>query len=256
MFTIKSTKQNLGIEISGSFEDLNELYDAISHLCGVDVKDYEGVQNRLYGFLYELRHTYQGNREIVITSRETGLNERRAYPDINLVQTVFYCNRILWTEILFVAFTLEDYKTMCLEDRKHFLTDDKTMKDIYEEYKRQSIKDIALVTYFQECIWNALKEVIGEIRVKSLKMLLSNKKMNYTGYCSQAIDFMNKRLVQSFIENRPKVIAELARNIIKKDAGYSELEASIKKFAIENNLFYYEVDFEGNEIIESDLLNW
>lgn len=80
--------------------------------------------------------------------------------------------------------------------------------------------------------------------------------MNYTGYCSQAIDFMNKRLVQSFIENRPKVIAELARNIIKKDAGYSELEASIKKFAIENNLFYYEVDFEGNEIIESDLLNW
>ncbi len=256
MFTVKTTKQNLGVEIAGSYEDLDVLYDGISRLCNIDVDGYEGVQSRLLAFLYELRNTVQGKREIQIQTKELSKLKLKIDSDLKEIHEVTYMNRFLWTEILFIIFSLEDYKTMCLYDKKHFITDDKILQPIYASCKAQCIKDIALISYFQQCIWEALQEVIGEIRVKSLKKLLDDRKMNYKGYCSQAIDFMNKRLVQAFVENRVKVIGELARNMIKKDAGYDELEESIRRFANENGIPYYEVDFEGNEIQGYESLNW
>lgn len=256
MFTVKNTKQNLGVEISGGYEDLNVLYDALSRLCSIDVNLYEGVQSRLFAFLYELRNTFEGEREIYLNTRELSGLKKKSPSESKLVYEVIYMNRFLWTEILFIVFALEDYKTMCLTDEKHFIIADKNLQAFYASCKRQCIKDIAIISYFQECVWEALNEGIGEIRTKSLRKLLKNHEMNYKGYCTQAIDFMNIRLVQVFVENRAKVIGELARNMIKKDAGYEELAASIHQFAKQQGIAYHEVDFEGNEIDAYESLSW
>lgn len=256
MFTVKATKHNLGVEIAGGCDDLQALYEGISRLCSIDEAQYEGVQNRLFAFLYELRNTYQGNRNIQIKEEEMLKNQKEIYSEVKEFHKLNYMNRFLWTEILFVIFALEDYKTLCLTDKKHFITENKELQPVYASLKAQNAKDLALASYFQECVWDALAAVITEIRVKSLKKLLRERKLNYKGYCPQAIDFMNKRVVQAFAENRAKVVAELARNMIKKDAGYDELETSIRNFADENGIAYFEVDFEGNEIENYESLLW
>ncbi len=72
MLKVNLTENYGGFNITGSYEDLDFLYDAINYVIKrePDSENDELMQNHLYGFLYEVRHAYQGDRDILFEKEE------------------------------------------------------------------------------------------------------------------------------------------------------------------------------------------
>ena len=68
MLKVELTENYAGVTIYGDYNDLDFLYDSISYLIhGDPSSDGEYImQNHLYGFLYDVRHAYQGDREAIL----------------------------------------------------------------------------------------------------------------------------------------------------------------------------------------------
>ena len=67
MITARPTEHLTGIIIEGEYEDFYELVDGIYRMTGLeeDYGDlYWSVKNRLLGLCYDIRHAYQGDRNV------------------------------------------------------------------------------------------------------------------------------------------------------------------------------------------------
>ncbi len=66
MLRVKVTENLGGINICGDFDDLNQLYESISYLIYYNTNNDNEylLQDHLYAFLYDIRHCYQGDRNI------------------------------------------------------------------------------------------------------------------------------------------------------------------------------------------------
>lgn len=66
MFYIIPTKRGLGVELWGTYDDLNELYNVIGKFWNDEqkhnIKSFENRDTLVSGFSYELRHAFQGSR--------------------------------------------------------------------------------------------------------------------------------------------------------------------------------------------------
>ena len=67
MIKIEMTKKLAGVQITGGYYDFDELYDAIYYLIGEERSNIKDEDMRLHtlGFLYDLRHAWQGAREVI-----------------------------------------------------------------------------------------------------------------------------------------------------------------------------------------------
>ena len=70
MLKVELTENYAGVKIIGDYNDLDYLYDSISYFLKEDAKNIQEytMQNHLYGFLYDVRHAYQGDREYELVS--------------------------------------------------------------------------------------------------------------------------------------------------------------------------------------------
>ncbi len=67
MIKVKLTQNYTGFNIEGTFDDFYELYDNISYFLGIEECENvfeEDMRLHILGFLYDLRHAYQGSRNI------------------------------------------------------------------------------------------------------------------------------------------------------------------------------------------------
>lgn len=65
----KPTEHHMGITIQGDYNDFSELVDSIYSIIGLGEESddmYYGVKNRLLGICYDIRHAYQGDRNVVL----------------------------------------------------------------------------------------------------------------------------------------------------------------------------------------------
>ena len=79
MLKVELTENYAGVTIYGDYNDLDFLYDSISYLIhGDPSSDGEYImQNHLYGFLYDVRHAYQGDREIKLIDNNLQEDKRQ-----------------------------------------------------------------------------------------------------------------------------------------------------------------------------------
>ena len=79
MLQVKLTENYAGVTISGDFNDLNYLYDSIN--CFLMEKPSsrgeDSMQLHTYGFLYDLRHAYQGDREYTLVDNNLSESKRK-----------------------------------------------------------------------------------------------------------------------------------------------------------------------------------
>lgn len=275
MFSIKTTKNNLGITISGDYNDLNELYTAISNLVGYQgkINDYDGVVLRILGICYDLRHAFMGHREMEIVSSgiddETKKWHGKIYPDYNL----YYSVNILWIEAIFSVLALEDLINIATDENlsRKYINEDMDFcignkEDRKEVEKKLKIEkeirlpyDISIVRLCQAAIWKALYEAVGIQRYRRLKKATSvdyyfHKPLRYDGFCTQYLDILNIKYINAKSEKRPALLASSIRNLINLDAEYYELESDIKEFARENDISYVDVGLTNIDYPEE--LEW
>lgn len=118
MFDVEMTPNLLGIKISGSYDDLDQLYDSIWDLCLTDddcTNDTKRVSvdelimcNRFLALCYDLRHAYMGTRNIEVVpgdvDQDTADWQGVEVPDKRVVLSV----EVLYPEAIY-EFMVLDY---------------------------------------------------------------------------------------------------------------------------------------------------
>jgi len=165
MIKLENTKRGLGICIKGDYEDLNELYDAISQVSDlffstitesilddykknkIDEKQkeeyldsYESMHDCILGLCYDIRHAYQGDRKIEY------INENKYYSvDVLYPWMIYYM----------MFFRILDEEEFCKRDFQ-------LLPFPYNQIAYQRHKSI--LNYFNGEVWNCLIDFLGKTK--------------------------------------------------------------------------------------------
>lgn len=259
MLSIKTTVNNLGIAISGDYNDLNELYTALGNLAGYEgqIPAYDDVSIRILGICYDLRHAYMGNREIEMV--DSGINEeiKKWRGELYLDYNLYYSVNILWIEAMFSVLALDDLINIATKKSlsKKYLKNDNLGLWIEDEKERKEHLDrvrlereirlpydVSIARFYQASVWKALVDAVGIHRYRRIKKALSTDestyyiRLKYQGFCTQYLDLLNIDYIDTNPKNRPTLLTSQIRSLIELDIDYYEVEHDIKKFASENNI--------------------
>ena len=156
MLTIKTTEKLTGVVVSGTYGDLNNLYDALSNVIVEEwsYPEFEACRIRVLGLCYDIRHAYQGDR-----------NRGK----VEFGEEVFSFE-YLWPEMVFIFAVLDDFNRLS-EGSGCYLKQENAEQMFYHPDTRDMLlerlpDDIALVRYFQNLIKNAFQRTIDPKRYK------------------------------------------------------------------------------------------
>ena len=157
MLKVELTENYAGVTIYGDYNDLDFLYESISYLIDGDPSS-DGeytMQNHLYGFLYDVRHAYQGDREAVLVDNYLQ-DFKRKWLEIRkkdaTEHNVYFCFNYLLPDIFLDMVLI-----------KYFIRKvDKKVNDVYNPY-------INMVNYFYSLVLHSLENMLTEIKFNKIK---------------------------------------------------------------------------------------
>lgn len=157
MLKVELTENYTGVKISGDYNDLDLLYDSIYYLIKEEpssTSEYT-MQNHIYGFLYDVRHAYQGDREAILIDNNYVDDRRDWYgfkkKDVTDKNMYFSFNYLLTD--LFLDMVLIKYFIRKI---------DKKVNDVYNPY-------INMVNYFYSLVLHSLENLLTEIKFNKVK---------------------------------------------------------------------------------------
>lgn len=231
MIKVKLTPNYTGFNIEGTFDDFYELYDNISYFLGIEECENifeEDMRLHILGFLYDLRHAYQGSRNIKAV--ENGLSdEQKEYYGItkstkkDILYDFDYVVPELLTDILLF---------------KHFAkSKNKKLGEYDTNYN-------SVMTFYGKVI-DALQEILSENQVKRAKKRLSESSISERYWLKQwfmivSIDYLkmtkNKRKREMM-----HIIESLCDSYLYDE--YHEIKNEVEQYAKENNIIETEIEY-------------
>ena len=223
MLKVELTKNYAGVTISGDYKDLNCLYDSISSLISgeyTNIGEYI-MQNHIYGFLYDVRHAYQGTREIELIDnefddykREYFSIKKREVTDKNLY---FSFNYLLTDLLLDMALI------------KYFINKvDKKENDIYNA-------SINMVNYFYSIVLHSLSKMLTKIKFNKVKKGLLKFVVFDSSFIPQWFELLSIDYAKMTKQKREKEFMHIADKIYNyldyKD--YYDMKLQIEKICDE-----------------------
>lgn len=220
MLQIKSTVNNTGITVTGSYDDLSALHDSLVGVVGgKDDFFYQAAsRQRVLGVCHEIRQAYHGERETL--------------KNIDGVSCYAFC--ILWPEAAFVAAVLDNF---VLLSRAKMLYVSRLPEDIRKEAQPVLHNHIALIHYFQDLIWNELERIVGDRRVMTIFGEYNDlRSMHFKfpqldGFHTQWLDLLNVVYLCSKPEQRSSHLVTILTKLFSIDEEYLALKNSIDVFA-------------------------
>lgn len=253
MITVKPTEHLTGVIIEGDFNDLYNLVESIYRITGSEdeAEDiFYGVKNRLLGMCYDIRHAYQGDRNVLVIDNGMDETTMKWHEIITPKHNVYYSVELLFPESLFIATAVPK---MCVYSYRYY--GNKNHKDS-EEINRvhpmsQYYLDKAYLDVLCTSIWHALGMAIGEDEVE--KLLCSKERSNedYSNYITHYIDKCNLELIKTPVEKRKDKLKNITKRIIKKPKAYYSMESDLKYWVKEYDTNIYELSDPSLEYPEN-----
>lgn len=185
---VELTENYGGVTIYGDYSDLDHLYDSINYLIHGEPKNIGEytMQNHLYGFLYDVRHAYQGQRGMVLvdnylsdSTREWFNVKKKDVTDKN----VCFCFNYLLTDLLLDMILI-----------KYFIYRvDKKENDMYNPH-------INMVNFFYSIVLDTLTGMLTEAK-------FYNEEKEKLNCCKKII------MITGSIEERKKQINEALKEL-------------------------------------------
>ena len=157
MLKVELTENYAGVTIYGDYNDLDNLYDSIHYFIKEEPNSLGEyiMQNHIYGFLYDVRHAYQGDREAILIDNYLQEDKRKwlglKKKDITEHNMYFSFNYLL--PDIFLDMILI----------KNFMRNiDKKVNDIYNPYINQ-------VNYFYSLVLHSIENMLTEIKFNKIK---------------------------------------------------------------------------------------
>ncbi|MDH6368042.1 MULTISPECIES: hypothetical protein [unclassified Breznakia] len=226
MITVKPTENLLGVTISGNYRDFSELVDAMHNITWVeDDKDpYNGVSLQVLGLCYDMRHAYQGDREITKVSEEVIGEDREPCKET----TIMYSFNIMFPQAIFYAFAAPK-----LAEYARVLVTDKEPEDMYQPTYSYAnyLADKGLINYLSGKILEAVQEVIGLEACNKLIRSYERNVVHYRDYLTLYVDRCNIEFEKTKVEKRPMKVRTIANRFIKFPDAYYGMYISFTKAA-------------------------
>lgn len=235
MLKVKLTENYAGVEISGDFDDLANLYNSISYFIGFDADNIVEamVQNHVYAFLYDLRHAYQGDREIELVDNGLADYKREWHgirkKDVTDKNVYFSFHYILPDVIL-------DMMLM-----KYFI------KKVNKKYKDEYNPNITMVNYFYSLVLYSLVDFLTPIKFNKVKKGLMDSAVSLEFFLPQwfeiiSIDYAN--MTKSKREKEFMHVMDSLYNYFKYDE-YFRMKRALEKECKENNYNLDSIHYDG-----------
>lgn len=233
MIKVKLTENYTGFNIEGTYDDLNELYDSISYV--LDKEEYvseleEDMKLHVLGFLYDVRHAYQGDRMIKAVDNDL-TDELKEYYGIkkSVKQDILYSFDYLIPDII-LDIILVKYFT-CKKNSKN-------------NYTNVSYN---IVWAFYGKVINSLKEILTENQLKKVRKNLDSSLMTEKLYLSQWFTKISIDYIKMNKEKRKKEIMHVLNYIYNYHAyeNFFDMKKEIEEYAKEHECKVTDLEY-GN----------
>ena len=213
MIKIESTPNLTGVKITGSFDDLYELVEAFYDITIDEFSDkhyeYMGISTRLLGLSYDVRHAYQGDREIELIENGMNKDTMKFHSKITSEYNVHYSCNYLYPEMFFCMIAINDLIVL----RIKALTKTNYIRSEMHNHKIIWDKTISVLRAFQgafaECVKNTLKERSYAMWLKEI----TRSDVFISGITSQYIDIINIDYLKMNKEKRLKNFSKTTKLI-------------------------------------------
>jgi len=228
MIKAELTPRHVGLAISGDYEDLDHLYDALFRIIGEEDEypSYASARIRVLGLCYDIRHAYMGDRDIRVLDNNMTREKMKLTGKVVHTTNVYYEFQTLMPEILFVVMALNDF--CLLRARK----ESKQQLDPMRHKKIIWDRDIAQIRMLQAAVLDCLSRALEPRAVTRLLNLMIQDYPWMDNYFTQYVDLLNVEIIEMAQEKRLKFVTVLAKRLTELDAPeYLELRHEIKDYA-------------------------
>lgn len=226
MLNIEITENGTGIYISGDYEDLFALREAISSLAGdkTSYEGYEEVHSIVQHFAFELLHAYRAERDVYKTNCDTPC----------------YKFPIMFPEAFFVADALNDY--IILSESSQYYVDKMEEKNssVAQKIKEKKYINKAYIRFFQASVYDAIRRYIGEEELDKIEYLTDSEKicsegnLRYKDFCKDWVDILNIRYINDGAGSG--MLVEAIKKLAVRDEEYISKERAMKEHSKDGNI--------------------
>lgn len=235
MLKVELTKNYAGVTISGDYNDLDYLYDSINYLIHgepISIGEYT-MQNHLYGFLYDVRHAYQGDREVELIDNSLEKYKREYF---NLKENEVTDKNVCFSFNYLLPDLLLDMVLI-----KYFISKVyKKENDIYNPH-------INMVNYFYSIVLYSLLEMLTEIKFNKVKKGLLESVVSDRIFFPQWFELISIDYAKMTKEKRQKEFMHIADAIY--DYGhyedYCDMKLDIQKLCEEKNCTLDDIHYDN-----------
>lgn len=235
MLKVELTKNYAGVTISGDYNDLDYLYDSINYLIHgepISIGEYT-MQNHLYGFLYDVRHAYQGDREVELIDNNLDKYKREYF---NLKENEVTDKNVCFSFNYLLPDLLLDMVLI-----KYFISKVyKKENDIYNPH-------INMVNYFYSIVLYSLLEMLTEIKFNKVKKGLLESVVSDRIFFPQWFELISIDYAKMTKEKRQKEFMHIADAIY--DYGhyedYCDMKLDIQKLCEEKNCTLDDIHYDN-----------
>lgn len=226
MILVENTPNNLGVIISGDYQDFERLYEAL-HVVVRDDEYLPAARLRVLGVCYDIRHALMGNRDYTFVpnglTHEIKKHQKLAASDKN----VYLVINVLWPEILFILYALNTFSLTYAKN----ITKEKYAFDLLTNPKLIWDPTYTEVRKFQAAIAESIKNTVTDHVYSRLLNTMNRRSAGVEGYFTQYIDLLNHNFMEMSAEKRLKNISIVAKRIVEKNDEYRQLEDEIRESA-------------------------
>lgn len=240
MLKTKPTEHLMGITIQGDYNDFFELVDSIYSITGLEEDSadmYYGVKNRLLGICYDIRHAYQGDRNVILVDNNMDDDKMKWHEMITPEQNVYYSVEVLFPEAIFVAAAVPNMHMF--SDKYYGSRAIKSEMNIPPVPFSNLMRDKANLDVLCSGIWQALGQVIGDEELEKIIHAYHLARESYMDYATQYIDKCNIELYKTAVDKRKDKLRNIAKRIVKKPQAYFSMERNLKYWAKEYKTSIY-----------------
>ncbi|MDO4554484.1 MAG: hypothetical protein Q4B70_04985 [Lachnospiraceae bacterium] len=243
MLRTKPTEHLMGITIQGDYNDFSQLVDSIYSITGLDDDPedmYYGVKNRLLGICYDIKHAYQGDRDVILVDNNMDRDKMKWHEVITPEQNVYYSVEILFPEAIFVAAAVPHM--YMLSDKYYGSRANKSEMSIPPVPYSNLMRDKANLDVLCGGIWQALGQVIGDDELEKIIHSYHLTREAYMDYATHYIDKCNIELYKTPVDKRKDKLRNIAKRIVKKPYAYYSMEQNLKYWAKEYKTNIYALE--------------
>ena len=236
--------QNLtGICLEGEYLDFYEMVESIYRMTGLEDDYYDpywGVKNRLLGLCYDIRHAYQGDREVDFVDNGVDEQIEKWQGKILPKENVHFKVNVLFPEAVFVALSVSD---LYMFSKKYYdwTRDDASHRE--DAHLADFIRDKSNLEMLSGAILKALGDVIGDEGLRPILKELERSDLRWEApfyrYITYYVDRCNIEYLKTVPDKRKDKLRNIAKRFVKPPQTYLNMKRDFEYSAKQQNCSIY-----------------